>query len=40
MIPQSGGRFADKIMPKQKGMIPQSRNPFAGEIVPKLKGTG
>ncbi len=38
MIPKSGNRSSDRIMPKQKGMIPKSGNRFSGQIMPKQKG--
>ena len=34
MIPKSGNRFSDKIMPKQPAMIPKSGNRFSDEIMP------
>ena len=33
MIPKSGNRFSDQMMPKQKGMIPKSGNRFSGQIM-------
>jgi hypothetical protein len=35
MIPKSGNRFSDKIMPRQKAiMSPKSRNRFLGKVMP------
>jgi len=34
MIPKSGHRFSEKIMPK-KGMIPKSGHRFSKKIMPK-----
>jgi hypothetical protein len=38
MIPKSGNRFSDKIMPQINGMIPKSGNRFADKIMPRING--
>ena len=35
MIPKSGNRVSDRIMPKQAGMIPRSWSRFSDEIMPR-----
>ncbi len=38
MIPKSGNRFSDKIMPQTDGMIPKSGNRFSDQIMPRTNG--
>jgi hypothetical protein len=38
MIPRSGYRFSDKIMPANRGMIPRSGYRFSDKIMPSERG--
>jgi len=37
MIPKSGDRFSEKIMPKQESVVPKSGDRFSTGIVRKIK---